>query len=450
MNMNRLSEQERQAFLSKFSSMSKVDKKNIKEGGGKSLKTGALAFKDLILYKKIKSHEVIAKQMGLKNPFMQTHEQIAKDYTVVDGQKYLNFSTYDYLSLNGNDEVNQAGIEAMRRYGTSSTASRLVAGQRTIHQELESALAEHYGQEDCLCFVSGHATNIAVISTIFDKHDLILYDKLSHNSILLGSKYSGAKCLAYAHNDPQSLLQLLQEHRGRHAKCLIVTEGVFSMDGDIAPLPHLIEIKKKFNAFLMVDEAHALGVIGDRGYGSLEYGHVNPQDVDIVMGTLSKTLCGCGGYIAGCRELIEILKFTAPGFIYSVGLSPVLAAVSLKALQMMHSDQARIDRLKENCAFAYDYAQQLDLKIGSAQGTAILPIIVGSSIRATYLVNLLYENQILALPIIFPAVEEEKARIRLFLSVAHERDQIRYALDRIKEFLPKASEYERQYVNSHN
>lgn len=449
MGINRLSEQERAAFLDRFSSMSRFDRKAPGESPVREYPRTALHFRDLIAYKRIRSQAVVARQMGLQNPFMLTHEQIAHDHTVIGGRSYLNFSTYDYLGLNGHEQLTQAVTEAAQRYGTTAGASRLVAGQRTIHAELEQALAEHYGQPACLCLVSGHATNVTAISTICDKHDLIVYDKLAHNSIYLGARYSGARAIAFAHNDLQSLLSILQEHRSHYAKCLIVTEGVFSMDGDIAPLPHLIAIKKQFNAFLMIDEAHALGVIGARGYGSLEYGEVDPGDVDIVMGTLSKTLCGCGGYIAGCPELIDILKFTAPAFVFSVGLSPVLAAASLTALQLMHAEPWRVEKLRENSVLALEYAQQLDLKIGSAQGTAILPVIIGSSIRTTYLVNLLFEDGILALPIIYPAVEEEKARIRLFLSTSHDASQIRHALERISELLPQAAEYEGQYVSSH-
>lgn len=449
MGINRLSEQERAAFLDRFSSMSRLDRRAPAEPPAREYPRAPLHFGDLIAYKRIRSQAVVARQMGLENPFMLTHEQIAHDHTVIGGRSYLNFSTYDYLGLNGHERLTAAVTQAAQRYGTTAGASRLVAGQRTIHTELEQALAEHYGLPACLCLVSGHATNVTVISTLFDKHDLIVYDKLAHNSIYLGAHYSGARTMAYAHNDLQSLLTILQEHRSQYAKCLIVTEGVFSMDGDIAPLPHLIDLKKQFNAFLMIDEAHALGVIGPRGGGSLEYGQVEPGDVDIVMGTLSKTLCGCGGYIAGCPELIDILRYTAPAFVFSVGLSPVLAAASLAALQLLHEEPWRVERLHENSALALECAQQLDLKIGSAQGTAILPVIIGSSIRTTYLVNLLFEDGILALPIIYPAVEEEKARIRLFLSASHDAAQIRHALGRISHFLPRAAQYEEQYVNSH-
>ncbi|SPT70886.1 aminotransferase class I/II-fold pyridoxal phosphate-dependent enzyme [Anaerobiospirillum thomasii] len=429
--MHNTNNKDTQSLLSRF----KARQVSGNAGGQVSLnreKVQKAQFKDFLLYKKIKAHSDIASEVGVQNPFMLCHSTIAKAHSVINGRDYLNFATYDYLGLNGDERINEAAYKTMQDFGTSAGASRLVAGERPCHELLEHSLASHYGQESAIVYVSGHATNVSAISTLFGKDDLIVYDRLSHNSIMLGAKFSGATCLAYKHNDMSSLEELLRTHRHNHKNTLIVTEGVFSMDGDVADLQSLVAIKQRFNAFLMVDEAHALGVVGKSGAGSFEHCGIDPVQVDIYMGTLSKTLCSCGGYIAGCKELIEILKYYSAGFVYSVGLSPVLAMASYTALDLMHKETFRVSALQDICAFAKDYALECGLDVGNAQGTAVLPIIIGSSLKATALSNLLFEHGVLALPIIYPAVEEEKARIRLFLSYSHSRDDIKHCLDLIK------------------
>ena len=445
--MNKLSLNDRKSLLDKFTNKTKAS------GSKREVISVNLdkkcTFKDFLLYKKIEAQASIAKQIGIDNPFMLCHETIAKDHTIVCGKDLLNFATYDYLGLNGDERVLKRAIDEMQKFGTSAGASRLVAGQRPIHKKLEDAIAKHYGQEDAIVLVSGHATNVSVISTLFSKDDLIIYDKLSHNSILLGAQFSGATCLAFIHNDMHSLEELLKKHRDNYKNTLIVTEGVFSMDGDIANLPVLVDLKNKYNAFLMIDEAHALGVVGKTGAGSFEHYNLNPKDIDIYMGTLSKTLCSCGGYIAGTKELVDILKYYSPGFVYSVGISPVLAAASLEALDLLHKEQFRVEHLQKICKVAKEYATSIGLDVGNAQSTAVLPIIIGASVKATVLSNLLYqEGGVLALPIIYPAVEEEKARIRLFLSYSHNEDEIKQCLDTILRLDKKAQEIVQDYMKN--
>lgn len=441
--MSKLSIDEKNSLLSRFAKLSSSGNK-VAVNSNTTLKRAS--FKDFLLYKKIVAQSSVAKQMGLENPFMQCHDSIAKAHTKIHGLDYINFATYDYLGLNADKRINDFAYSVMQELGTSATASRLVAGEKPIHEIFENEIAKHYKTEAAICFVSGHATNVSVISTLFGKNDLIVYDRLSHNSIMLGAQNSQATTLAFAHNDMEALAKLLEEHRNKYQNVLIVTEGVFSMDGDVANLPRLIELKKQYNAFLMVDEAHALGVVGENGLGSHEYHNVSAGDIDIFMGTLSKTLCSCGGYIAGKKELIEILKYYAPAFVYSVGLSPVLAAASYKALLLLHSEKAKIEKLKQNIAYTKKQAQAYNLNIGCAGDSAVFPIIIGSSLKATILSNLLFKQGILALPIIFPAVEEEKARIRLFLSAEHSFEDIDTCLKTIQELLPKAQDFEAQFI----
>ena len=367
-----------------------------------------------------------AERFGLGNPFFKVHEGAGGPMTRIGGKEYLNFSHYNYLGLNGHPEVNRAAREAIERYGTSAGASRLVAGERPVQRELEKALAETYGVDDCVVFVSGHATNVSVISTLFGPGDLVLHDSLIHNSVLEGIRLSGASRRSFPHGDLDALDTLLAASRSQYERALIVVEGLYSMDGDLPNLPALVDIKQRHGAFLMVDEAHALGVLGATGRGIAEHWGVPGKDVDIWMGTMSKTLAGCGGYIAGSRALADILKFAAPGFVYSVGLAPPLAAASLAALRIMLREPERVRRLRERGALFLDLARGQGLDVGTSQGFAIIPVIVGSSRKAITLSNQLFDQGINVQPIIHPAVEEKSARLRFFLSAMHGEDDIRH------------------------
>lgn len=405
------------------------------------------SFAQLPAYKQLQVQLKVAATTGIAVPYFMLHQGLAKEYTEVAGRRLLNFSTYDYLGLNGDERLNAAAAAAAQRYGTSASASRLVAGERPIHRELEAALAAHYGAEDCVVMVSGFACNVTTIASLFGSGDVIYTDKLCHNSIMTGAQDSRAVRVIYPHNDMAALRELLVKTRALHQRALIVTEGVFSMDGNIAKLKELVALKREFNCFLMVDEAHALGCIGASGKGSFEQAGIDPSAVDIWMGTLSKTLCTCGGYIAGCRALIELLKYKASGFVYSVGISPVLAAVALEALTLSRQELWRTQKLQENGAFALRRARELGLNTGLAEGTAILPIIVGSSMKAAFLANLLLDHGICALPIIYPVVAENAARLRLFLSASHHQASIETALQSICNLLPEATAREAQFVH---
>jgi len=381
------------------------------------------------LYEKLLVPRAAADRLGLKNPFFIAHDGVAGALTRIGGREYLNFSSYNYLGLAGHPAVNKAAKEAIDRYGTSASASRLVAGERPIQRELEEALAELYGVEDCVVFVSGHATNVSTIATLFGPKDLIVHDALIHNSVLEGARLSGAQRRSFPHNDLAALDALLTDIRGQFERVLIVVEGHYSMDGDVPDLPHLIEIKRRHQAFLMVDEAHALGVLGQTGKGSHEHHGIAGTDVDIWMGTLSKTLAGCGGYIAGSRALVELLKYAAPGFVYSVGISPPLAAASLAALRLMQKEPERVVRLQENARQLLKLAREVGIDTGRSQGYAIIPAIVGGSLKATRLSNQLFERGIHVQPIIYPAVEEKAARLRFFISSMHSEAHLSAVVD---------------------
>ena len=386
-------------------------------------------------YERLLVSHSAAERFGVQSPFFRVHEAVAGATTTIGARQYLNFSSYNYLGLNGHPRVNQAAQRAVERYGTSPSASRLVAGERPVQRQLEQALATFLGVDDCIAFVSGHATNVSTIATLLGPRDLVLHDALIHNSVLEGVKLSGAHRRSFPHNDWQWVDALLGQLRGQFERVLIVVEGLYSMDGDGPDLRHFVTLKQRYKAFLMVDDAHALGVLGATGRGSAEHWGINPRDVDIWMGTLSKTLASCGGYIAGSTPLVELLKFNAPGFVYSVGLSPALAAAALEALHILQEEPQRVARLQAVGAQFLQLARARGIDTGLSEGHAITPAIVGSSLKAARLSNALFERGINAQPIIYPAVEEKAARIRFFLCAMHEPQQLLATADALAELI---------------
>jgi 8-amino-7-oxononanoate synthase len=370
-----------------------------------------------------------AARLGISSPFFKNHEGIAGGRTRIGGREYLNFSSYNYLGLSGHLYVSAAAKSAIDRYGTSVSASRAVSGERPLHRELETDIANAYGVDDAAVFVSGHATNVTTIGYLFGPRDLIVHDELIHNSTLQGIALAGARRLPFAHNDWAALDKLLSQQRRQFERVLIVVEGIYSMDGDFPELPRFIDIKRRHKAFLMVDEAHSFGVMGATGLGIREHFSLAGDEVDIWMGTLSKTLAGCGGYIAGSTALVEHLKFLAPGFLYSVGMSPPVAAASLAALQHLRRDPSRVTRLQARGALFLQLARAAGINTGTSAGISVIPAIVGSSPRAARLSAALFERGINVQPILYPAVPEKLARLRFFMCCEHSEADIRAAVN---------------------
>lgn len=367
-------------------------------------------------------------QLGVENPYFRPHEGTAGSTTRIGGRTLDNFSSYNYLGLSGDARVNKAAKRAIDHYGTSVSASRLVSGERPVHGELERALAAAYGVQDCVVYVSGHAANVSTLGCLFGPKDLILHDALIHNSVLQGIQLSGAQRRSFAHNDAAALEAILERERARFERVLIVVEGIYSMDGDFPDLPAFVELRNRYRTFLMVDEAHSFGVLGARGLGLREHFGLDGAAVDIWMGTLSKSLAGCGGFIAGERALVENLKFAAPGFVYSVGMAPALAAGSLAALEILLAEPQRVRTLQARSRLFLDLARNAGIDTGTSTGNAVVPAIVGSSMRAARLSHALLARGINVQPILHPAVPENGARLRFFLSCQHTEDQIRGAV----------------------
>lgn len=374
-----------------------------------------------------------AAKLGVENPYFRAHDAVAGATTVIDGRSFVNYSSYNYLGLAGHSEVNAAAKAAIDRYGTSASASRLVSGERPIHRELEVELADLHGVEDCVVFVSGHATNVSTIGQLFGAKDLVVHDALVHNSILMGIQLAGARRIPFAHNDWEALDRLLAQCRLQYERVLIVVEGIYSMDGDFPDLPRFVEVKRRHRAFLMVDEAHSLGVMGAGGLGIQEHFGLEGSDVDIWMGTLSKALAGCGGYVAGERALVEHLKCAAPGFVYSVGMSPPLAAAALAALRILRNEPQRAQRLRERGRRFLELARACGIDTGLSAGLSVIPAITHSSLKAARLAAALYRRGINVQPIVYPAVPERSARLRFFVSSEHSEAQIRSTVERLAE-----------------
>jgi 8-amino-7-oxononanoate synthase len=359
-------------------------------------------------------------KLGLETPYFRVHGGIAGSTTRIGDRDYDNFASYNYLGLNGDPRVTEAAKAAIDRYGTSVSASRLVSGERGVHRALEAALAAIHGAKDCVTFVSGHATNVTVIGALVDREDVILHDALSHNSIVQGALLSGARRISFQHNDLGEMERLLAAVRSRAKRVLLIVEGHYSMDGDVPDLTRLVAIARRWRASVMVDEAHSLGVLGRRGLGIAEHAGIDAGEVDVWMGTLSKTLCGSGGYIAGSGALIDYLRHSAPGFVYSVGLSPPVAAAALAAIEVMRKEPWRVQRLQANGRCFLQAAHAAGLDTGPSIGAAIVSVMVGSSIRAARLAQRLFEAGVNVQPILYPAVPEQGARLRFFISSLHE------------------------------
>jgi 8-amino-7-oxononanoate synthase len=382
--------------------------------------------------------EQIAAALGIGRHFFEPVEPRHGSRVRVCGRDLISYSAYNYLGFNGDPRVSEAARDAIARYGTSVSASRLVAGERDLHRALERDLASLLGVEECLVFVSGHATNVTTLGCLLGPDDLVLHDVLCHNSIQQGIQLSQARALPFPHNNVAALRSLLATQSRRGRRVLIVTEGVFSMDGDLAPLPDLISLRQQYGAFLMVDEAHSLGVVGPNGRGIAEHFGADPTQVDLWMGTLSKTLASCGGYIAGCRTTVESLRWSAPGFVYSCGITPPNAAAALEALRLLRCEPERAAQLRENSRRFRAGVERAGLDVGLADATGVVPVVFGSSVMSLAVAHALFERGVFVHPIFYPAVPEHASRLRFFVTALHTAAEIDETVSHLCDAVPHA------------
>ncbi len=361
----------------------------------------------------------------------------SSDATVqINGSNYINFSTYNYLALGSHERVKNAAIEAVKTYGVGTGSGRSITGEISIHSDFEREISDVLGTEDAVLSVGGYSTNTFTIGYLCRNQDLILYDELIHNSALAGCKMTGARRFSFPHNDYDALTKLLETHRGKFERVLILVEGVYSMDGDIPDVPKLIEIKNKFKATLMVDEAHSMGVIGPNGLGVCDYFGIKGSEIDILYGSLSKAFGTCGGYVAGPKPLIAILKHYAPGvLLYGASPTPANAAAALESLRMMREHPELAQRLQQNAAYFIERAQAAGLDTYHSKDSGVVPIMMRDSELALWLSMKLWESRICSYPMMHPIVPRDKTRLRFFLNVNHTHEQIDHTIDVITSSL---------------
>jgi 8-amino-7-oxononanoate synthase len=347
----------------------------------------------------------------------------------IDGKDYLLLSSNSYLGLCSDDRLKQAALDAIEKYGVGSGGSRLTTGSYEIHQKLEEEIALFKKTEAALLFNTGYMANVGAISSIADKSWVIFSDSLNHASIIDGCRLSRAEIIVYNHCDTKDLARKVQDSANRQA--LIVTDGLFSVDGDIAPLPAIVEIAKKNNILLMVDDAHATGVLGLSGGGTADYFGLS-DEIDIQMGTLSKALASEGGFIAGKQSMIDYLVNTARSFIFSTALSPTTIAVARKALEIIRTEPQRRETLLTNSAWFRAELRKAGFDVAE-NDAPILSIVVGAPDSAVAFSNRLMERNIFVSAIRPPTVPEGTSRLRISIMATHTRDDLKQALNCIAE-----------------
>src|SRR5438270_1489124 len=353
-----------------------------------------------------------------------------------DGKKVINLASNNYLGLTTHPKLREAALEATRRFGVGSGAVRTIAGTMKIHMELEEKIARFKNVEACVVFQSGFAANAGTVSAVLGKDDFIISDALNHASIIDGARLSKAKILVFRHKDIAHADEQLATIKDEPGKKLLITDGVFSMDGDIGPLPALCDLAEKYGAIMMVDDAHASGVLGRNGRGTIDHFNVHGR-VDIQVGTLSKAIGALGGYVCGSRDLIEFLYHRARPFLFSTSHPPSVAATCIAAFDVLEQEPQLMEKLWENTRYFKKELGNLGFNIGGqntpASETPITPIIVGEGKLAMEFSRELFNNGVMATGIAFPTVAEGKARLRTIMSATHTRDELEQALETLKK-----------------
>lgn len=361
--------------------------------------------------------------LGRSNPwFIRLDER--RGEIVARGGTLKNFGNYDYLGLGNHTDIQSAVVDALHAHGPSVSGSRLVGGERSFHAAFERELAEFLGFDAALATISGYLTNLSLLPHMLGSHDLVFADELCHNSIQKGLAAAKARHRLFRHNDLDALERLLADADPDARIRLIVVESLYSMDGDVVDLPRLVEIKKRWNCWLMVDEAHSVGVLGRSGRGLCEHFGVDPAEIDVMTGSLSKTLVSSGGFICARTEVIDWLRYSLPGFVYSVGLSPVAVAAAHAALRVLRTEPERVERLHALSTRFVDGVRSAGLDPGPAVGRGIVPVLFRDIDTTLRVAALLEAENIFAPPVVLVGVPSDAPRIRFFLSAAHDRADI--------------------------
>ena len=361
-------------------------------------------------------------------PYFRAIESEQDTVVVINGKKVLMFGSNSYLGLTSHPKVKEAAIAAIRKYGTGCAGSRFLNGTLDIHIKLEEKLASFVHKDGALCYSTGFQVNLGVVSLIAGRNDYLLLDELDHASIIEGSRLSFSKVLKYAHNDMSALeskLKLCEDGRIK----MIVVDGIFSMEGDIVKLPEIVKLAKKYNASIMVDDAHSLGVLGKNGSGTAShFGLTN--DVDLIMGTFSKSFASLGGFIAADKEVINFIKHNSRTLIFSASMTPSSAAAVLASLEIMENEPERIKHLWDMTHYALKGFKDAGFEIGKSE-TPIIPLFIRDDIKALQLTRVLLEDGVFVNPVVSPAVPKEDSLIRYSLMATHTKEQVEISIDKI-------------------
>jgi len=383
------------------------------------------------LHQKMKKFTIPAelKKAGIY-PYFRPIEENHDTEVTIGGRRVLMFGSNSYMGLTNHPKVKEAASKALERYGSSCSGSRFLNGTSKLHIQLEERLAEFVGKEAALVFSTGYQTNLGVVATLTGRHGVLLLDELDHASIIEGSRLSFSRVLKFAHNDMSELesqLASIDDDRIR----MIVVDGIFSMEGDVADLPSIVKLANKYNAALMVDDAHALGVLGKHGEGTAaHFGLTN--EVDLIMSTFSKSLASLGGFVASNKDIINYLKHNARSMIFSASIPPSAAAAALAALEIIQSEPDRLANLWANTHYATETLKNLGFDIGKTE-TPIIPIYIRDDMTTFKFTNRLFEEGVFVNPVVSPAVKSDSSLIRMSLMATHSIKQIEQAIDKINK-----------------
>ena len=382
-----------------------------------------------LLQEKLSKYDAPQRAMAMGiYPYFREIQSDQDTEVTISGKKVLMFGSNAYLGLTNHPKVKEAAIEAVKKYGTGCAGSRFLNGTLDLHIQLEKRLAEFVGKEDAIVYSTGFQVNLGVVSCLTGREDYILWDELDHASIIEGHRLSFSTKLKYKHNDMESLEKQLQKCEPDKVK-LIVTDGVFSMEGDVAKLPEIVALAKKYNASVMVDEAHGIGVFGRQGRGTCDHFGVS-QDVDLIMGTFSKSFASIGGFIAADESIINYLRHHSRSYIFSASNTPAATAAANAALDIMMNEPERIQHLWDLTHYALDGFRQMGCEIGHTS-TPIIPLFIRDNDLTFLIVKELFEAGIFVNPVVAPAVASEDTLIRFSLMATHTKGQLDYALETI-------------------
>lgn len=383
---------------------------------------------DKDLFEKIWEFKIVdeLKEKGIY-PYFKALESEQAPEVVINGKKFIMFGSNNYLGLANDPRMKKAAVEAIERFGTGVAGSRFLNGNTILHEELERKLARFKNRERALIYATGYQMNVGVVSALAGQGDVVIVDKLDHASIIDGCRMSGAEIKRFKHNDVADLEKVLKTIDKKRGK-LVIVDGVFSMEGDIAPLPDIVKVCKKYKARIIVDDAHATGVLGEHGKGTCEHFGLENGEVDLVVGTCSKSFASVGGFVVGDAKVIDYIQHISRSMIFSAALPPACVASISKAIDIIESEPQRRKKLWENSEYLLKRFKEMGCNIGPTQ-TPIIPILIGNNEKTFMLWRMLFDNGVFSNPVISPAVPPKRTLLRVVVTATHTREQLDRALD---------------------